>query len=223
MFDGLAASSLAPDEVCLHLGIKAFGKLRNSARVQEIWAQTERRGLVNKIIAGARIDAAAELGNFTDAASLLDYMVAANLSVELPVWTSAINACKNAQPPNHVAARNFFEELLTRKLQPNVVTFASLVAAHKDAPLKTVQEIRTNMTLFRVKPNSIFAEVYLGAVCSGRLQNIWKVEDVAERLRGLSPRRLEAAQGALAEFKAANLKLSQLCRFLDEHLQRECA
>ena len=220
MYNSLASMpSIQPNVVCLHLGIKIYGKLQNRTMVQYIWTQAEDRGLVNKIIAGARINAAAEMGDIVDAASILDYMVGANLSMELPVWTSAINACKNSNPPSPEVAMYFFQNMLQSGISPNIVTFSSLVGSHKKAPLKEVVELRASMADFNVKPDGAFAETYLGAVCHGRLKDVWKVEDVAERLEGIENERLQEVRVALAGFKAANIRLSKLCRFLDQHLQ----
>ena len=219
MYDRLANASIEPNAICLYMGIKTFGKLQSRSRVQELWDDAQGRGLVNKIIAGARIDAAAEVGDFRDAATMLEYMATANLPLELPVWNSAINACKNADPPNSTAALSFFDELRGQTLSPNIVTFTNLVGAHKEAPLHEISELRAKMSSFGVNPNKVFAETYLGTVLKGRLQNVQTVKDVANRLLEIKDERLQEARVALTQFKAANIRLSKLCKLLDEYLR----
>ena len=45
----------------------------------------------------------------------------------------------------------------------------------------------------KVIPNSLFVETFLGAVFQGRLRDVWSVSDVAERIQGTSPDRVQFA------------------------------
>ena len=74
MYNRLRSVPAEIDAGILHLGLKTFGKLQDKVRVRDIWSEAEELGLVNKIIAGARVDAAAEIGDFTGAATVLDNM-----------------------------------------------------------------------------------------------------------------------------------------------------
>ncbi|CAE7434872.1 hypothetical protein AK812_SmicGene5436 [Symbiodinium microadriaticum] len=113
--------------VILLYGMKIFGKLQDSHAVDSIWQEVRANGWVNQFLAAARIDAASEMGDIEGAASILEFMVNETVPVLDIHVSSAINACKNWNRANrHKAAMYLLENMLSRGLQPNIVTFASL-------------------------------------------------------------------------------------------------
>ena len=124
------------------LGIKIFSKLGQNDAVQSIWAEAQHRDLVDDFVAGSQIDAAAVFGNVTGAAEALDYMIRHNFPVGADRFNSAINACKNSNESlRHNASMYLFQEMISRGLQPNQVTFGSLLGAHIGAPLPRVLKV----------------------------------------------------------------------------------
>ena len=96
--------NMIPTPVTLHLAVKVFGKLRLREEVDQIWNETKQKGWVDEIRAAGRIDAAAEMGDIVCAAEVLDYMHRKDLNIDINHFHSAMNACKNAQPPSPSAA-----------------------------------------------------------------------------------------------------------------------
>ena len=221
MYDRLRSDSEAKvDAATLHLGIKTYGKLLDQGRVLEIWREAEERGLVNKIIAGARVDAAAEMGNMTEAVAVLDDMGRRSLETNIINFNSAINACKNAKHRRrHEAAMFLFETVLTQSLEPTVVTFANLVGAHRAAPLQQISDLRGCMAALGIPANRVFAETYLGAVC-GRFEKVRDAGQMAQKMVELPKERREEARLALRDFSTAGVELTRLCELLDATLSK---
>ncbi|CAE7816251.1 unnamed protein product [Symbiodinium sp. CCMP2456] len=211
MYDGLRSDSQAKvDAATLHLGIKTYGKLLDQGRVLEIWREAEERGLVNKIIAGARVDAASEMGNMTEAVAVLDDMERRSLEANIINFNSALNACKNADHRRrHEAAMFLFETMLARSLEPTVVTFSNLVGAHRAAPLQQISELRGRMASLGIPANRVFAETYVGAVC-GRFEKVRDAGQMAQKMVELPKERREEARIALRDFRTAGVELTHV-------------
>ena len=186
--------------------------------VRKIWSEAEELGLVNKIIAGARVDAAAEIGDMFGAASVLDDMDHRSLEANILNYNSAINACKNSNASKrHDAAMFLLDALCSKNLQPSVVTFTNLVGAHRDAPLDSIIGLRKRMAALGLKANRVFAENYLGAVC-GRFDKVRDAKEMAKKLREIPKQRREEARRALADFRDAAVELTRLFELVEDSL-----
>ena len=209
------------DRVILLYGLKIFGKLQDGRAVDSIWQEVLASGWVNQFLAGARIDAASEMGDIEGAASILEFMVNESVPARDIHFSSAINACKNSNHSNrHKAAKYFLAGMLTRGLQPNVVSFANLAGAHWEAPLDELQGILSSMTDSGVISNKVFIEAFLGALFQGRLTAAWTVDDVRIRLKGTSRDRLRVAKSVLRDARSRGVRLTQLSSLTEQYLQQ---
>ena len=207
------------------LGIKIYGRIGQNGTVQSIWREAKRRNLVDEFVAGCQIDAAAELGDMTGAAEGLDYMLCQGFQVGVDRFNSAINACKNCNDTDLVenrskAAMFLLQEMVSRRLKPNQVTFGSLLGAHVGAPLEQTLTAWSTMKGYGVKPNEIVGESCLTAIL-GRIEpETFGVKGLALELQNRTRERRAAAQAFLAEMKAAKAPLTYLCGSVDKALQR---
>eukprot|EP00439_Symbiodinium_sp_Y106_P039383 s309_g4.t2 len=190
--------------VLLLYGLKIFGKLQDSNAVNSIWQEVRANGWVNKFLATARIDSASEMGDIEGAASILDFMAHETVPVYEIHFNSAINACKNSNHSRrHEAALSLLDSMLSKGLQPNVVTFANLALAHhRQAPLDMLEDVLSRMRDSDIIPNKVFTETFVGALFQGRLRAVSTVEDVHTRLKGTSRDRLRVAQAVLRDARS---------------------
>ena len=196
-FRSLPACEL--NKVVLHLALKIFGKLHNVDMVQQIWKEAADRKWIDKLFAGARIDAAAEVGDIAGAAQILDYMITNTLQTDSIVFNSAINACKNANPPSHSGARYLYDQMLARGLQPCVSTFTNLVRAHTGASLDKIQHVRADMKFRGVPANRMFLESYVAAVFGTGKATPRDESELARELKALGDDRLRELRSVLDE------------------------
>mmetsp|Transcript_60723 Transcript_60723/g.113500 ORF Transcript_60723/g.113500 Transcript_60723/m.113500 type:complete len:346 (-) Transcript_60723:19-1056(-) len=219
IYDQLRELRIEVDTVTLHLALKVFGKLRNQERVLQIWSEAAEKGWIDPLFVGARIDASADMGDIPGAAEALDYGDRKNLSLGIVSFNSALNACKNADPPSHSAAMYLFDELQKRGLQPDVITFTNLAQAHRRAPVARIEFIRTLMDDCGIAPNRVFAEAYLGSLF-GRFGDVYTAKDMASKIEGLPnpDRRKNAARAAIESFKSHGIRLTSLCELIDQFL-----
>ncbi|CAE7340414.1 unnamed protein product [Symbiodinium sp. CCMP2456] len=246
LYDKILADT--PDAVhpaVLELGLRCFGLLQQKQRVQEIWSETEKRNLCDHEMFFAMLCALADLGDVEGAAQLVQLMLEENQEINEHILGSAIDACKNREPPSASAARCFFQVLVhERGVQPSIVVFTNLVAAHRFAPVAQLTTVYQQMTQeFGLLPNLVFAETYLGCVLllGDKFQNARNVEEVmsatpqrqlkldpeadtsfevADRLAGVAQIRQKAARAALRDFRAAGLRLSRLCKIIEKYLSK---
>ena len=211
------------DKVSLLAGMKIFGKLQDPAMVDTIWAEVTERGWVDQFTCGARIDAAAYMGDVEGAAHVLDVMQKGKIEVYVHQFTSAILACAKAKRPSHNTALYLFNTMLDHGISPTIVTFANLAQAHVKASLEQIQRVRATMKEHDVLGNSVFAESYLGALTQRRLITARDAQAITAELEDLPERegRLKEAQSALLEIQASNVRLSTLCRRVLTFLEQE--
>ncbi|CAE7897195.1 unnamed protein product [Symbiodinium sp. KB8] len=225
LYDKILADT--PDAVhpaVLELGLRCFGLLQHKQRVQEIWSETEKKNLRDDEMFFAMLCALADLGDVEGAAQLVQLMLEENQEINEHILGSAIDACKNREPPSASAARCFFQVLVhERGVQPSTVVFTNLVAAHRFAPVAQLTTVYQQMTQeFGLLPSLVFAETYLGCVLllGDKFQNARNVEEVADRLAGVAESRQKAARAALRDFRAAGLRLSRLCKIIEKYLSK---
>ncbi|CAE7232819.1 unnamed protein product [Symbiodinium sp. CCMP2456] len=213
------------NQVILVHGIKIFGKLHDADRVEAIWPEVLSKGWMDTFPATARIDAASEMDDIRAAASVLDYLQDASLpsdepDVSVSHFSSAINACKNSDENlSCMAANVLLNRTIEEGLQPNFVTFTSFAAAHSSGSSET-KRVLSILAEQKVIPNSLFVESFLGAIFQGRLRDVWSVSDVAERIQGTSPDRVQFALDFLDDVEAQGVDFSRLTLLTHKCLRR---
>ena len=205
------------NRAALRVALKLFGKLCDVGRVQEIWSEAKDRGCVDRFMAGARIDAAAEVGDIVKAAEVMDYMDRHGLQIDTIAFNSAINACKNAEPPSHSAAMYMLGKMMERGLQPDCYTFANLVRAHRQAPLEKIQQLRADMRDRGILPNSVLADSYLSAIFGERCSR--RESELTAMLASFGEERRQELRRGLEEFESANVTTG-LCRQVQKILNK---
>ena len=205
------------NRVVMHRGLKIFGKMRDSRAVDELWSEAIETNRVNKVIAAARIDAAASLGDIEGAAAGLDFMTSNDLDPDVPAFNSALNACGKANPPSKSAAMYLFRAMIKQSLQPTVVTYASLLRAHERAASNDIQAICTDMASRGVEPNHVFAEAYISAMFKGARLRGLGLPGIRKLVQNMSDRRRSKLQYALNSFEASKV-MTGLCRDVKKSL-----
>ena len=97
LYKELRNLNVGVDKVSLHVGLKIFGKLQDPGMVDAIRAETSERGWVDKLKCGARIDAAAYMGDVEEAVKVLDMMLTRKIELDVYKFNSAIFACAKAK------------------------------------------------------------------------------------------------------------------------------
>ncbi|CAE7302254.1 unnamed protein product, partial [Symbiodinium pilosum] len=196
-----------PNSVLVHRVLKIFGKLEKQDEVNNIWSEAVAEGLVDRLVAAARIEAAASMGDIEGAASGLDFMIENDLHPEVPAFNAAINACAKASPPSPSAAVFIYQSMLKRGLQPTIVTFTSLARAHLHARCASLKTVRSSMNESGMTPDKVFAEAYLAAIFGG---NLGPAEQMSPHVAQMSTERQHELHQALKAFKASKA-MSGLC------------
>ncbi|CAE7747498.1 unnamed protein product [Symbiodinium sp. CCMP2456] len=68
-----------PNPITSHRGMKIFGKLGRRAEVAALWSEAVENNLTTHLVVGARINAAASMGDILGAAEGLDFMIVHDL------------------------------------------------------------------------------------------------------------------------------------------------
>jgi hypothetical protein len=89
--------------------------------VHEVWKDALKEGDLDKDLALARISAAADEGDVTTSAEVMDQMVASNVPMQIGHVVSAIRSCGISG--QHKAARYFFDLLPDFGIQKNTSPF----------------------------------------------------------------------------------------------------
>lgn len=101
--------------------LKIFGKCGQTESVHEVWKDALKEGDLDKDLALARISAAADEGDVTTSAEVMDQMVASNVPMQIGHVVSAIRSCGISG--QHKAARYFFDLLPDFGIQKNTSPF----------------------------------------------------------------------------------------------------
>lgn len=199
--------------------LKVFGKCGEPGRVRELWqdALEVGDGGLDASLALARMSAAADEADLNASAMVLDLMIEKNVSVGVIHLSSAIRCCCGQGQKQHQAAKYFFDLFPEYGICPNIVAFSSLMQAYTSAPLKQILAAYEEMKGLNVKPNKVFAEVYLVAVLQG-LRIASNPDSIADRLREVAPERLKAGKDALHDFEEGGVELTRLCRRIGQAL-----
>ena len=112
------------------------------------------------------------------------------------------------------------EDMLSKGLQPSVVTFANVAGAHRQALPDELEGILSSMADKGVIPNKVFIETFLGALFPARLTAAWTVDDVRIRRKGTSRHRLRVAKSVLKDAESRGVRLTQLSSLTEQYLQQ---
>ena len=201
-------------------GMKIYGKLGQPNKVEEIWHEALSKKMVNRIVASARIDAAADDGDVEKAATVLDYMQNNSLEIGLLHINSAVRSSWGMGKNSAAAARYFFDLLPEMGLRPDLVSFTTLVGAYRRASLDDILLVYEEMKSLGVKPNRVFAEIYIATMLDlDKTSSYNEPQKTATFLQQKSPARLKAAEDAFADFNSAGINLSMLCKKFQRALQ----
>ena len=176
-----------------------------------IWAEAVDNNLTDRLIAGARINAAASMGDIEGAAEGLDFMINHDLELDVPDFNSAINACAMADPPSPSAAMYVYEQLLKRDLQPSIITFTSLVRARGTARCSKIESLLSEMKTRGIEPDTVFAEAFVSTVFRGERLRSMSAKVMCARIAAMSPRRQELLQQTLQDFRTS-MEMTGLCQ-----------
>ena len=201
--------------------IKLFGKIGAPSRVREVWGEALQVVGVNEILGSARIIAAADEGNVSAAAEVLDLMNASGVPVDVGHVSSAIRACWGWGNHQHKAARYLFDLLPEFDLAPNIIIFTNLIRAYTNAACKDTVALYEDMKALQIKPDTAFAETYLITILQKDPKDRWRTpETTAPLLKDKPVERLRAARKAAADFEAAGVELSNLAANIRDALKQ---
>ena len=205
------------DQTLFSAALLLFAKLGDRTTLNEIWAEACETCQLNEPLALARIDAASFEGDVETAARVLDQMSKLRVGIEVPHINAAIHTCAAAEGCAHNAAKFLFDMLLNDlELEPNIITFTSLMEAYHRAPLEHVLDAYAEMRRRAVEVDFAFAETYLCAL----LQKPTAASNLKATLSERSQERLTAARAAVTDFKKAGIKLTTLSSRIDHALQQ---
>jgi len=221
IYDKCRTSSQVLHSPVYTAAIKLFGKFGAPSRVREVWDEALQVVGVNEILGSARITAAADEGNVSAAAEVLDLMNASGVTINVGHVASAIRACWGWGTNQHKAARYVFDLLPQFGLVPNVIIFTNLIRAYATAPLKDTVALYEDLNALQVKPDRVFAETYLITILQGDPKQKWMTPRItATFLKDKPVERLRAARKAAADFEAAGVELSKLAVNIREALKQ---
>ena len=201
--------------------IKLCGKLAQLDEVERLWEELVQMDAVDSRAAGARIDAAADNGDIRGATRILDYLEEKGLEPNAVHFGSAINACANAKDADRKKqAQAFFDTMLAKGLQPNVVIYVNLLRAFRDEPSECCLHLLADMQEHDVKPNRVFAESFLFTFLGSRERGGWTKQSViTSHLRRLNPVDLQFARSFIDDLRKANVYLQKSCKLIDSALR----
>ena len=162
IFERLHHPNITMDGPAYAVAMKLLSKLGKHAEVDELWGKLLASGLVDQVSAQARIDAAAEGGDIPQALAVLQYMEETDILPSVLHYTSAINACARADVAGKAQqASDLLDEMLGKAIDPNIVTYATLVRSWRGAAGLDMFGLIASMKSRGVRPNHIFAENFL--------------------------------------------------------------
>lgn len=214
-------SSQVLDEPVYTAAMKLFGKLGAPSSVRDVWDEALQALGLTEILAAARIAAAADEGNVSAAAEVLDLMSASGVPVDVGHVSSAIRACWGCGTHQHKAARYLFDLLQEFGLAPNIIIFTSLIRAYTTAACKDTVALYEDMKALQIKPDRAFTETYLTTILQKDPKDNWRTpKTTATFLKDKPVERLRAARKAAADFEASGVKLSKLAANIRDALKQ---
>ena len=185
------------------------------------WAEADDNCNLNEPLALASIDAASVEGDIESAAHVLGEMTRTKVDIDVPHINAAMHTCAAAAGRAHNAAKFLFELMLQLELQPSIITFTSLMEAYRHANLPEVLATYAEMKQRELDMDFAFAETYLCAILQKPTDSQTRsVQALKAAISSRSKDRLAAARAALADFKAAGIRLTALSAQIDRALRQ---
>eukprot|EP00440_Ansanella_granifera_P038883 gb/GFBE01042186.1/.p1 GENE.gb/GFBE01042186.1/~~gb/GFBE01042186.1/.p1 ORF type:complete len:350 (+),score=51.33 gb/GFBE01042186.1/:1-1050(+) len=214
IYKNMCNSGIPKTKPTYTVAIKLYAKLRHQDspdKVQQLWDEALNSSMIDHVLVGARIDAAAVEGDVLGAASLLDLMYKKQWTPGLLHWTSAISACKNSEPPSFNTSLFLLNRLVHASVTPDIVTYSSVIAAHRNAPVEKIKAIRARMAEEQVEINKVFVETYVMSAFQGRIgaDRRLSIREAVRLARGISKDRLEEVASLIEEARRKGVKLTQ--------------
>lgn len=211
IFEQLKTREAALDVPAYTVAMKIYGKLQDTEQVDEIWRTLQDLDVVDQVACGARIDAAAELGDLEKALELVSFMKKERLGIDVLHFSSAINACaKSLHPERADHALQLFNELVSRGLKPNIITYTNFLLASRDLPSRDLLFILDSMARKGVRANSIFVENFMFVFLrkSRGQGRSWKnLSNIQMELADFDMEILEKALELIEEFRNDGIRL----------------
>lgn len=221
IYDKCRTSSQVLHEPVYTAAMKLFGKLGAPSRVRNVWDEALQVVGLTEVLAAARIAAAADEGNVSATAEVLDLMNESGVPVDVGHVSSAIRACWGWGTHQHKAAKYLFDLLPQFGLAPNVIIFTNLIRAHAAAPFKDTIALYEDMNAVQVKPDKAFAELYLSTILQKDHKDSWRTPETTATLLKVKPvERLRAARKAAADFEAAGVEFTKLAANIRDALKQ---
>ena len=211
--------------------MKLCGKLAHFEEVDELWGKLVRLGEIDSHAAAARIDAAADEGHIEGAKQVLDYMREENLSADVAHFTSAINACANANGAGHAkSAQRFFDRMLAQGIKPDVAVFTSLVGAFRGEPSQSFFRLLKDMKKYKLKADKVFVERFLGGSLNIPKHKDRRIsgDEIEKHLWNQTHADLVAATKRIAAWRKGNFRImtgfsQAICRAIQNVLRRKAS
>ncbi len=208
------------EEAFFGFALKIFGRLQQPEKVRKIWAEAKETCELSHILVSSRIHAAADEGDAETAAAMLDLLNTSNLEITAFPITMAIRSCWGMGKTRHRAAKYFWELFAEFGVEPNIVSLTALVGSYTEAPLEDVISAKVEMESLGIHPNRVFAETYLVTVLQLDFSSLRAISAIQDALQNVPSDRLHAARRGIADFEAAGVDLTGLCRKLKTALER---
>lgn len=202
------------EEQSFNAGLKIFGRLHQPEKVRKIWAEAKETCKLSHMMVSARIHAAADEGDAETAAAMLDLLNTSNLEINAFPITMAIRSCWGMGKTRHRAAKYFFDLFPKFGVEPNIVSCTALVGSYTEAPLEDVISAKVEMESLGIHPNRVFAETYLVSLLQLDFSRLRAISAIQDALQNVPSDRLQAARRGIADFEAAGVDLTTLCRKL---------
>eukprot|EP00438_Fugacium_kawagutii_P023601 Skav205957 [mRNA] locus=scaffold442:162398:163429:+ [translate_table: standard] len=221
LYDQCRQECTSLDQPVYVQALRIFGKLRETARVREVWDEALEKLKLDAVLASARLAAAADEGDPETAGEVLDLLETKGIPINELHISSAIRACWGWGNKAHKAAKYFYDLCPRFGVKPNLIVFTCLIGAYKTAPVEAIVSAYDEMRKFNIAPNTPFAETYVVSVLRGDKTVKWVTpDDTAELLRELPVERLQAAQAAISDFERAGVRLTRLAQMSKDALKK---
>lgn len=201
------------------VAMKLLGKLGRVEVVEELWSELVENSKVNKVLAQARIDAAASNGDIDAAFDVLRYMEEETVEIGLTHYVSAIDACSKSKELGKMASAHvLFKEIMDRGLTPNIITYTNLLRASRDGSDEDLLALLANMKTAGVKADAIFVENLILAFVKKPAGERWTSSNAVAQLKLLPSSRLENAKMILADFREQGIHFNKVCVLIEDAL-----
>lgn len=207
------------DEPVFATALKIFGRLQQPEKVRKIWTKAKEKFKLSEMLVSSSLQAAADEGDVQTAAAMLDLLNTSNLEINVLPITMAIRSCWGMGTTRHRAAKYFWDLFPKFGLKPTIVSFTALVGSYTGAPLEYVLSAKVEMESLGIHPDRVFAETYLVSLLQLDFSRLRAISAVQDALQNVPSDRLHAARRGIADFEAAGVEQTTLCRKLKTALE----